>query len=140
MAENVQELILELKQLKEQPAEYMRTVVLVLAGAVRHRIHVEGKRPDGSQIGTYKNSYMRERERNNRGDSRKMIYSLTRQMEQDFVAVADGNEFGLGFNNQLNSQKATWQEEKRPGVYDLSQEEIELAETTINDYLNGLFG
>mgnify|MGYP001057569942 CR=1 FL=1 len=140
MAENVQELTLELKQLQERPAEYMRPVVLVLAGAVRHRIHVEGKRPDGSPIGTYQNSYMRERERNNRGDSRKMIYSLTRQMEQDFVAVADGNEFGLGFNNQFNSQKATWQEEKRPGVYDLSQEEIDLAETTINDYLNGLFG
>jgi hypothetical protein len=140
MVENVQGLILELKRLKDQPADYMRPVVLVLAGEVRHRIHVEGKRPEGDPIGTYSNSYMRERERNNRTDSRKMIYSLTRQMEQDFGPVADGNEFGLGFNNAWNLQKAMWQEEQRPGVYNLSPYEISLAETTINDYLNGLFG
>jgi len=140
MAENVQKLILDLKRLKEQPAEYMRPVVLFLAGEVRHRIHVRGLTSEGTPIGTYGNSYMRERERHNRTDSRKMIYSLTRQMEQDFVPVADGNDFGLGFNNQWNLQKATWLEEMKPGVYALSGFEIHLAETTINDYLNGLFG
>lgn len=140
MSENVQELILDLKRLRDQPVDYMRPAVLVLAGQVRHRIHVEGQRPDGGQIGTYQNSYMRARERNNRTDSRKMIYSLTRQMEQDFVPVADGDTFGLGFNNEWNYQKASWLEEKRPGVYGLSESEMQLAETTITDYINGLFG
>lgn len=140
MAENVQELILEIKRLKDQPVDYMRPVVLVLAGQVRHRIHVEGLRPDGGRIGTYQNSYMRERAKNNRTADRKMIYSLTRQMEQDFVPIAEDNEYGLGFNNSWNFQKATWQEEMRPGVYALSPYELELAETTIIDYLNGLFG
>jgi hypothetical protein len=140
MATNVQELIIELKQLQQATINYMRPVVLVLAGQVRHRIHVDGLRPDGGKIGTYQNYYMRERAKNRRDDSRKMIYSLTRQMEQDFVGIAEENEYGLGFNNRHNFDKATWLEEMRPGVYGLSPSEIYLAEQTITDYINGLLG
>lgn len=140
MAENIQELILEMKGLQTDPTPYMRAVVLVLAGEVRQRIHVRGEKADGKQIGTYSTAYLRVREKNNRGNDRKKILSLTRQMEQDFVPVSEGNQYGLGFNNQHNMDKATWQEEANPGTYDLSQQEIDLAETTITDYLNGLFG
>jgi|SRR6476646_2900262 len=76
----------------------------------------------------------------NRGTDPKVILSLTRQMEQDFVAIAENNEYGLGFNNKDNFDKATWNEERYKGVYNLSQQEIELAETTITDYINGLLG
>lgn len=134
------ELILQLKDLQSDEQIWMRPVVLALAGEVRHRIHVEGLRPDGSQIGTYQNSYMRERERNNRSSDKKMVYSLTRQMEQDFIPIAENNQYGLGFNNSHNFDKATWLEEKRPGVYDLSDHEVELAELALTDYINGLFG
>lgn len=140
MAESIQDLIIRMNSLQSEPIQYMRPVVFVLAGQVRHRIHVEGRRPEGDQIGTYSEVYMRERKRHNRDDNRKMIYSLTRQMEQDFVPVADGNTFGLGFNNEWNFKKATWLEEMRPGVYDLSPYEKQIAEETIIDYLNGLFG
>lgn len=139
MADSVQDLIIAFDELKNNPVSYMRPVVLVLAGELRHRIHVEGKRADGSAIGTYQNSYMREREKNKRGNSRKMIYSLTRQMEQDFSPVAEGDTYGLGFNNTHNFDKANWLEEARPGVYNLSESEIQLAEQTIIDYLNGVF-
>ncbi len=140
MADNLQELILELKSLQEQPVQYMRPVVLVLAGEVRHRIHVRGEKADGKPIGTYSNSYLRVREKNNRGNDKKKILSLTRQMEQDFVPVAENNEYGLGFNNQHNMDKATWQEEANPGTYGLSQNEEDIVHITITDYLNGLFG
>lgn len=139
MATDLQVVISKLNGLISDEQSWMRPVVLVLAGEVRHRIHVDGKRPNGGDIGQYQNSYMRQREANNRTDSRKMIYSLTRQMEQDFVPVSEGNEFGLGFNNSHNFDKATWLELKRPGVYDLGQSEIELAETVLTDYINGLF-
>jgi hypothetical protein len=33
-----------------------------------------------------------------------------------------------------------WLEEKRPGVYALSNDEIQLAEETITEYFNGVFG
>lgn len=141
MADNVQELIVELKSIKDNPVEYMRPVVLVLAGFVRHRIHIEGLRADGSPIGQYKNSYLKQRQtKYNRDSSEKIIYSLTRQMEQDFVPIAENDAYGLGFNNQHNFDKATWLEEKRPGVYSLSATEEDIAEQTIIDYLNGLFG
>lgn len=138
--DDVQSLILEFKRLQEEPVSYMRPVVLVLAGEVRHRIHVEGLKANGSRIGTYSLSYMRIREKNKRGPSREMIWSLTRQMEQDTVPIAQSDLYGIGFNNSWNFEKATWLEEKSPGVYALSESEIQLAEQTIIDYINGVFG
>jgi hypothetical protein len=140
MDDNVQSLILEFKRLQEEPISYMRPVVLVLAGELRHRIHVEGKKANGSDIGTYSLSYLRVRVKNKRGSSTKMIWSLTRQMEQDFVPIAQSDLYGLGFNNSWNFDKAAWLEAGRPGVYALSESEIQLAEQTIIDYINGVFG
>lgn len=189
MASNVQELILELKSLQTDEIQYMRSVVSVLAGEVRQRIHKNGEKADGSQIGTYSKGYLKlrsgqyanaatftkgakkgqrkdsgtftdrtirlnkktgvftgeekvgtARPNYNRGSDPKVILSLTRQMEQDFVAIAENNEYGLGFNNPDNFDKATWNEARYKGVYDLSEKEIELAETTIIDYINGLLG
>lgn len=187
--ESVQEVILGMKDLKANPVSYMRPVVLVLAGEVRHRIHVDGKKANGSDIGKYSSGYLKLRSGDyanadkytkgakkgqnknsgtftdrtirlnkqtgvfsgeekvgkarpnyNRGSDPKIILSLTRQMEQDFVPIAEGDTYGLGFNNPHNFDKATWQEEKHPGVYDLSEDEIKIAEDTIIDYINGVFG
>lgn len=141
MAGNVQGLIVEFKALIDNQTALMRPVTLVLAGYVRNRIHVQGLKADGSEIGQYKNSYLKLRQTHyNRDSNKKIVYSLTRQMEQDFVPIAENNEYGLGFNNKHNFDKATWLEEKRPGVYTLSAQEEEIAEQTIIDYLNGLFG
>lgn len=140
MAENVQELILQLKEMQTNPEPYMRVVVLGLVGEVRQRIHVRGEKASGEPIGTYKNSYLRTREKYNRGSDPKKILSLTRQMEQDFVPVAEANEYGLGFNNKTNFDKATWQEEANPGTYALSSQEEQVAQSVLEDYLNGLFG
>jgi hypothetical protein len=189
MAENLQELILEMKGLQTDKTQYMRPAALVLVGEVRQRIHEKGEKANGSKIGIYSSAYLKLRSGDyanaavfirgakkgqrknagtftdrtirlnkktgvftgeekvgkarpnyNRGSDPDVILSLTRQMEQDFVAIAENNEYGLGFNNKHNFDKATWNEEHYKGVYDLSQHEIELAETTITDYLNGLFG
>lgn len=138
--ENIQSLILGFKALSENPISYMRPVVFVLAGELRHRIHVEGKKANGSDIGTYTQDYMKIRAKNKRGPSLRMIWSLTRQMEQDFVPIAQTDLYGLGFNNSWNFEKASWLEDARPGVYALSESEIRLAEQTITDYINGVFG
>ena len=138
--ESVQSLILAFKELRDNPISYMRPVVLVLAGELRHRIHVEGRKADGSRIGTYSRDYMRIRAKNRRGPSTEMIWSLTRQMEQDTVPIAQSDLYGIGFNNSHSFDKATWLEAARPGVYALSESEIQLAEQTITDFLNGVFG
>lgn len=134
------DLIIQLKELQTNEQSWMRPVVTALIGEVRNRIHVEGLRADGGPIGEYKNPYLRFRQqKHNRTADTKMIYSLTRQMEQDFVPVAESDVYGLGFNNSHNFDKASWQEERRPGVYDLSEKEIELAEIALTEYLNGIF-
>lgn len=138
--ENVQELITALKSVQDNPVGFMRPVVNVLAGVIRHRIHVEGLRANGGAIGQYKEDYMTVRKRYNRTSETKMIYSLTRQMEQDFVGIAENDTYGLGFNNAHNFEKASWLEAARPGVYDLSDTEKAIIEDTINDYLDGVLG
>lgn len=142
MPDNLQQTILKFDSLKTEPIQYMRPVVLVLAGQVRYRIHVEGEDASGDAIGKYSRQYLalRQRPPYNRDSSSKMIWSLTRQMEQDFVPVAENDVYGLGFNNKHNFDKATWLEEKlHPGVYNLSSSEINLVQETITDYINGLF-
>lgn len=129
----------KLASLTSDKDQYMRAVVFGLGGELRQRIHVKGLKADGSRIGEYKNSYLRIREKENRGRDSKIILSLTRQMEQDFIPVADNDEYGLGFNNDINFDKATWMENKFPNTYNLSEEETEMAEQVITDYLNGLF-
>lgn len=189
MAENVQELIVQIKELQANPEPLMRIIVVGLVGEVRKRIHVEGKKADGSDIGKYSNAYLKlrsgdyanadrfskgvnkgqnknsgvftdrtirlnkqtgvfsgeekvgkERPNYNRGTDPKIILSLTRQMEKDFVAIAENNEYGLGFTNMHNFDKATWNEERYKGVYDLSERELELANSVVEDYINGIFG
>lgn len=129
----------KLTSLTTDKDQYMRAVVFGLAGELRQRIHVKGLKADGSRIGEYKNSYLKTREKENRGRDTKVILSLTRQMEQDFVPVAENDQFGLGFNNDTNFDKATWMEERFPNTYNLSEEETAMAEQVIIDYLNGLF-
>lgn len=141
MDESAQSLIAKIQGLSEDPTPYMRPVVLVLAGEIRNRIHVEGLKANGNKIGVYKSSYLKLRQtKYNRSGDSNIIWSLTRQMEQDTVPIADGDTYGIGFNNSHNFDKATWLEEKNPGVYDLSEDEISIAEDTITEYLNGLFG
>lgn len=129
----------KLTSLSSDKDQYMRAVVFGLVGEVRQRIHVKGLKADGSRIGEYKNSYLKKREKENRGRDTKVILSLTRQMEQDFVPVSENDQYGLGFNNDTNFDKATWMEERFPNTYNLSEEETEMAEQVITDYLNGLF-
>lgn len=189
MNQSIQQTVIDLQSLRNNPMNYMRPVVLVLAGVVRKRIHKEGKKANGSPIGTYSSEYLKLRSGNyqnsdkfsrgakkgqnknagtytdrtirlnkktgvftgedkvgkprinyNRGSDPKVILSLTRQMEQDFVPIAENNVYGLGFNNPVNMDKAEWNEERYEGVYELSEDELKIAEEIITNYINGVFG
>lgn len=108
--------------------------------SVHERIHIRGERADGGKIGTYSNEYLRIRQREyNRDGATQIIFSLTRQMENDFSVVAEGSKIGLGFNNSFNFNKATWLEESHRGTYDLSQQELDILEIAVDSYLNDLF-
>ena len=144
------EIRIDAEQLNVQLADARRKVfdnqepILIAAASgalalVSHRIHSEGKRADGSDIGQYSNGYIRTREKYNRGGDRKVVLSLTRQMENDFTVVDAGGKVGLGFNNFTNFQKAEWMEERYPDTYNLSEEEIAAVTEVIENYINGIF-
>lgn len=131
------ELTKRLQQIAQEPNILALVGAESVLGAVHERIHIQGQRADGTAIGTYSNAYLQVRMRDyNRDSSNKIIFSLTRQMENDFSVVEEGERVGLGFNNRFNFDKATWLEESHPGVYTLSQEEGHILEQALDVFLN----
>ena len=146
-------LIGRLKSIQEEGSPtrdvMLRTVALDTVANMKQRIHVDGKNSDDQPIGEYTNAYMKRRQENNRGTSKKVIFSLTRQMENDFSIVAGNGAtgYGLGFKNIDNANKAEWLQHntryKSGGfgdVYKPTQLEIEhmrvVTEQFIADLLN----
>lgn len=95
-----------------RPEFVPRAAALAALPKMRNRIFVEGKKADGTQIGTYANSYLRTREANKRGTSTKVILSLTRQLENDLSVVANGDGYAIGFKNPEKAEIAVHLEEK----------------------------
>ena len=119
--------------------EYLlRPLAIETIPLMKDRIHVEGKASDGSQIGTYANSYMKRREEAGRGESRKIIIALTSQLEQDWAVLATDKGYGIGFNNSFNADKARWVEEnKKKIIFNLSAEEKKYINEALQDLVNG---
>lgn len=157
----------------------LRSMAISTAGDMAHRIHTEGKKADGSQIGTYSEGYMKvrtgkyttntrfskgknkggispsgvftkgknkgsARPKYNRTDDTKKVYSLTRQMENDFslketsepIRTATG--YGVGFKNPINAQKAEWQKEYNE-VYKISPQELQKVRDIADDFVANAF-
>jgi len=124
--------------------QMLRTIALDTVAQMKQRIHVDGLNSDGKPLGEYTNAYMRIREDNNRGSSRKVIFSLTRQMESDFniVGGSGASGYSLGFKNPDNADKAEWLQDKPKFGKTYAPTEAEVAhmvvvaEQFINDLLN----
>ena len=133
----------------------IRAVAAGAAGELRRRVHVEGKKTDGSKIGTYEAKYLKKRQKKyNRTSDTKMIFSLTSQMENDLFLVAGSNPedvpiklndgYGIGFKNPLNAKKAEglqFGNKTLKGfgvVYKLSNEEKKLIKESVAILLQSL--
>lgn len=92
----------------------IRSLATSASALVRQRVHVEGKKTDGSNIGTYESSYLKTRvKKYNRTSDSKMIFSLTRQMENDLSLsitepIKTEKGYGIGFKNIENMKKALY--------------------------------
>lgn len=105
---------------------------------MKERIHKNGQASDGGQIGSYSDSYMAAREKANRGEDRKVIVSLTRQLENDWAVVATTNGYAIGFNNSLNFQKAGWVEgNQKKIIFNLSADEKQYITDRVQELVNG---
>lgn len=95
----------------EDPEYMLRPVMIELIPIIHERIHEKGQDASGSAIGDYKDSYMKTREKHGRKEGKKVVISLTRQLENDYAVVATQKGYGIGFNNPLNFDKVGWVEE-----------------------------
>ncbi|MEX6689225.1 hypothetical protein QTN47_17075 [Danxiaibacter flavus] len=100
-------------------------------GANKGQLKDAGTYSKGSNKGAGRTSY-------NRGADPKVILSLTRQMENDEVAVPiDERSYGIGFNNEHNYNKSQWNEatyDKK--IWNLTEQEKELARNAAEEEAN----
>jgi hypothetical protein len=127
---------LQTKFNKVADKEYLlRPVAFDVIKLMTDRIHKKGEDSTGGQIGTYSNSYLKLRERKfNRSSDKKIIVSLTRQLENDWSVIATQRGYGIGFLNPDNRKKARFVEEiKEKIIFQLSQPELDFALKEIDD-------
>jgi hypothetical protein len=129
--------IAERLKILRDPEYLLRPVAFGLIDKMTQRIHNDGKASDGGAIGTYSNSYLKQRQRPplNRTADSKIIVSATRQLENDWSVIAVDKGYGIGFKNPFNLQKLRWVEEnKGKRIGDLTPDE----EKYTVDYINEL--
>ena len=105
---------------------------------MKDRIHIKGEGSDGQQIGTYSSGYLRLRQKIGRGNSTKIIVSLTRKLEQDWQVIATTKGYGIGFNSPNNIDKARWVEaQKKIIIFNLSGPEKQYITERLQELVNG---
>jgi len=77
----------------------------------------------------------------NRTSDTRVVISLTRQMENDFVVIATADGYGLGYNNPDNKKKVGYVENTyKKSIFSLTEGEatqaVAIAQKTINDAIS----
>ena len=125
----------------EQSDALLREVATTMLAETRQRIHEDGKNAAGSNIGTYKKSYLEWRMANgykNTGSNVKLF--LTGQMQNDYKVVPQSRtKYGLGFSNAFNADKAGWAEEKYGKIYGLTPDEQQMVQDICDEFVKNLF-
>ena len=118
----------------DNPETVSRAAAIALLPELRHRIHVEGKKTDGSAIGTYSNSYLKIRQSQyNRTSDSSVIASLTRQLENGYTLKATENNYTIGNASPYNDEKIQHLEEKYGAIWQLTEKERELTQIVANE-------
>lgn len=130
--------LLQRLQALKDPKPLLRPVAFDVLALMVERIHEKGEAADGSQIGIYNNQYLRLRQKKfKRSGDRKIIVSLTRQLENDWAVLATPQGWGIGFNNPLNAQKMVWiEEQKGKKIAALQESEKDYAITKLKNLID----
>lgn len=73
----------------------------------------------------------------NRTTDTDVILSLTRQMENDMIVIPNDNGCGIGYSNELNYNKAVWNEGKyKKDIWNLSDNEINTVRSVSENFIN----
>lgn len=118
----------------DNPETVSRAAAIALLPELRHRIHVEGKKTDGSAIGTYSNSYLKIRQSQyNRTSDSTVIASLTRQLENGYTLKATEKGYTIGNASPYNDEKIQHLEDKYGAIWQLTEKERELTQIVANE-------
>lgn len=98
----------------------------------------KGKTKDAGAYSRGKNAGKPRKQYNRTSDTKK-VYSLARQMENDFSIQPTPTGYGLGFSNPFNAEKANWvQEQDGKIVYRPTKNESQLLVDVAIEYVNTL--
>jgi hypothetical protein len=110
------------------PETVSRASAQAVLPELRERIHVDGKDSNGAEIGEYSNSYLKLREKKyHRNSDKKVIASLTRQLENSYVLQATDKGYTIGVATPLSEQKIQWLTDKYGLVWALTENEKTIA-------------
>ena len=122
-----------------QTDSLLREIAGTMLSRTSERIHPQSgstRRADGSTLGNYKLDYLalRKRKINDSSPNIKFVYSTL--MEKDYKIVPlSPTEYGLGFSNPKNLDKADWLEQRFGKVWALTTEELDKVRDIIKEYL-----
>lgn len=122
------------------PEKLLRPLCFDLIDLITKRIHIDGLASDGQPIGQYSSPYLKLRQKKyNRTADRKVIVSLTRQLESNWTVIATPRGYGIGFLNKFNYDKMRWVEEQRGReIASLSDAERDYSIAFINNYVGNV--
>jgi hypothetical protein len=114
----------------DNPETISRAAAVAVLPEFRNRIHVEGKKSDGSAIGTYSNSYLKLRQtpRYNRTSDPEVVASLTRQLENNYITDATENAYTIKNISEGNDKKIKHLTEQYGEIFLLTQGEKDLTQ------------
>lgn len=119
-----------------------RIVATSMTAVLRKRVHEDGLDANGQPIDTYGPEYLKKRMGkpfNRTADSR-MVFSLTRQMENDMKPIPTEAGWGIGYSNPFNYDKAIWNEqrENKKVLTALTVEEEDQVQQIAEDYVQNI--
>lgn len=123
----------------------LRLIAEGMLGETRDRIHERGEKANGDKMGTYSEKYLELRKKptsqggTNDSDPNIRLF-FTGQMQNDYKIVPlSDTEYGLGFSNQLNADKADWAEDRFGKIYELTDQEMQGVRDIVSEYIKELF-
>lgn len=126
----------------QQSDSLLREICTSMIAETFDRIHVDGKKADGSQLGQYSTSYLNLRQKApyKRGSDPKVILVLTADMSNNYSIVPlSEKEYALGFTNPTEAQKADWLEERYGKIWALTEQELEGVRNIVQEFINKAF-
>lgn len=119
----------------EEVDSLLREISTSMLSVTKKRIHEDGLNANGSQIGTYTSSYLAVRRKNNLSNTNVNLF-FTGDMQNDYKVIPiSETEYGLGYDNKLNADKADWNEERFGKIFALTDDELEQVRDIIKEYL-----